>query len=61
MNELPPMSEQAKEYLMEEPSPFSKYEEEKKQFTAGGADPFWRKACIDKFDWVNRLLMNGPK
>ena len=61
MNELPKLDEQAVTHLMADPSPFAKYNDADKTFTAAGADPFWRKACIEKFDWVNREINNGAR
>lgn len=46
---------------MQEPNPFSKFNEADKTFSVGPNDQFWQKACIEKFDWVNRTLSNGPK
>ena len=51
MNELPTLKEQAKNYLMSEPSPFSHYNEETKEFLNDN-DPFWIDACKKKFEWV---------
>ena len=61
MNVLPGIADQTEEFLWKEPSPFSKYDNKTKKFTAAGGDPCWRKACIERFDWINRLLNNGPK
>jgi len=55
MNVLPTMAEQASEMLMKEPNAFAKYDEETKSFTAAAADPFWRKACHDRFPWTKRF------
>jgi len=49
------MAEQASEMLMKEPNAFAKYDEETKSFTAAAADPFWRKACHDRFPWTKRF------
>jgi hypothetical protein len=46
------MAEQVEEYLLAEPSPFSQREPN---------DPFWKDACIKKFDWINRLINCGAE
>ena len=45
MNELPPMDQQAKALILNEPSPFVFYEEEKKEFL-DEQDPFWEKSVL---------------
>lgn len=45
MNELPPMDQQAKAIILNEPSPFVFYEEEKKEFL-DEQDPFWEKSVL---------------
>lgn len=57
MNELPTMEEQAKSYLLQEPSPFLHYNESKKEFLPEN-DPKWKEAVCKKFDWVTILLKN---
>jgi len=61
MNELPPLNEQAKAYLLAEPSPFLHYDSKTKKFTLDGADPAWRTACMKKFDWIRRAVDQGAK
>ncbi len=55
MNILPTMEEQATQHLISEPSPFSHYNEETKQFLSD-QDPFWKEAVAKKFDWVHNQL-----
>jgi len=55
MNILPSMAEQATTLLNQHPSPFSTYDESSKTFTSAN-DPFWKKAVIEKFDWVSRKV-----
>jgi len=52
MNELPTMDEQAKTFVLAEPSPFAFYEEDTKQFL-DEQDPIWEKNVLEKFTWVS--------
>jgi len=58
MNELPKLPEQSKDYLMSEPSPFIHFNEEAKTFL-DGANPIWKKLCMQKFNWVMRAVEQG--
>lgn len=53
MNELPKIEDQTKDYILQEPSPFSHYNEGAKTFTDGN-NPVWKDLCMKKFDWVRR-------
>lgn len=55
MNEMPKITEQAKDYILKEPSPFSHYNAEKKEFL-DAQNPFWKQACLDKFKWVKTAI-----
>lgn len=55
MNEMPPLTEQAKDFVLKEPSPFSHYNAEKKEFL-NAQDPFWKQACLDKFRWIKTAM-----
>lgn len=60
MNELPELKDQIKDYLMAEPSPFSHYNEGTKTFM-DGANPVWKQLCMQKFDWIRRIIDQGIK
>ena len=51
MNQLPPLEEQAKNFLEEIVKPFQYYNEEKKEFLPAEA-PEWREAIMAKFQWI---------
>lgn len=55
MNEMPPLTEQARDYIMKEPSPFANYNTEKKEFL-DAQNPFWKQSCTDKFKWIKTAL-----
>ena len=55
MNEIPELSDQSKEYLLSEPSPFIHYNEGTKKFL-DGADPAWKELCMKKFNWILRKV-----
>ena len=61
MNVLPPIANQAETYIKQDPSPFHKYDDAAGKFTISDTDDYWRKACILKFDWINRTVHNGSK
>lgn len=58
MNELPKMEEQATNFLMQEPSPFSFCTNEAKNEFLDENDPKWKVAVCKKFDWIAVLLKN---
>lgn len=58
MNILPTMEVQAVTHLLQEPSPFSHFDEAKKQFGKPGDDPFWKQAVMEKFEWAMILSKN---
>lgn len=57
MNELPTMAEQAKDFILKEPSPFSHFDEKAQKFTKDANDLWWKKASEDKFLKVKNMLL----
>ena len=55
MNELPELKDQAKAYLVAEPSPFVHFNEQTKKYLDGG-EAVWKNVCKQKFDWVRRHI-----
>ena len=58
MNVLPKMEVQATTHLLAEPSPFSHFDESSNKFVKDVKDPFWKEACLKKFDWINTYVYN---
>lgn len=52
MNELPPIDEQAKNFILSEPSPFTFFDETDKELL-DEQDPYWEKSVFEKFNWVS--------
>jgi hypothetical protein len=52
MNELPPIDEQAKNFILSEPSPFTFFDETDKELL-DEQDPYWEKSVFEKFSWVS--------
>ncbi len=52
MNELPPINEQAKNFILSEPSPFTFFDETDKKLL-DEQDPYWEKSVFEKFSWVS--------
>ena len=58
INELPTLAEQASQLLRDGTTPFTLWNEEKKEF-APKDDPKWQKACEERFLWIEQIQKNS--